>query len=926
MGQSKEPNAYEQQLVSLGRVLQTLREGDDIEALLTTALSYLQTHFQPDLIWLGLYDRVDHRLVGKGGALPSGEDSAFLKQRFVLTSGDLMEQVVIQQRPITLPDLREEARASEWRKVAKRSGIQGTMIFPISYKDRCFGVVMLGSRLWGNFPKTEEKALLSMIVGELATALNTVEIEWKRQQIKRPEQPLLTLIGQLGALPNLGQRLEAVVEQTHQFISPSRTSVYWFERQNRYFWRRVTNLKPSSRAIEDNQPVSGITVQEMSGFYQALASDQVVSIGEALSSLRADTTSRLMQQIRARSLMAAPILYQNELLGFLATEGSEARIWQDEEKSYLRAAAQLVALVAPLEELESTVEQTKLDQALTADIAHAIYSTDDWKATLKNTAELLGKRLKTDRFIVLMYDTEQERFEVCYQSYPNNRRPLASSLARLAEIDWQMLERSLGATAIENLEDDLRLGTWRDLLLELGIRSLLVCNAAPGQPLEGLVLICHEAPRSWSLPECELSQVVTQQIGLILRQWQLQKQNDHQQKMYQTIQWGLTTIQQTHQLELLERSALQYIAQILQAPMAALVSWSPGRRTGRIVQSGDTDGRFTFNPILKVSTFTDALVHRALEHNGLLTLSIDEVPVESRQWLNAPGIGQLLIMALRTAPEHEPTGVLIIADHLERHWSDRHFTALDTLVSQFAWSRRYLMLSEMLKLQREKLERLNWYKQRRMEEMYRSVKLSVKRLGEISNPHKDALSATRQQQIMRQINDAIDPVHRVVRDEPWQLQIKTETAPLVSLLRRALDRVDNLIKQRQLWSQVHNETNPMITGDIAKIELVLYELLLIACQRSHPGGRIDLWCRQLDHSWVELSITDDGAIEPRLIEDLEAGRAVDLLAPSMLDKPPGLHLAICQSLMKQMGSEFNLYRLEDGRIMSRLVLSLGMGR
>jgi GAF domain-containing protein len=925
MGQSKEPNTYEQQLVSLGRVLQALREGDDVEALVVIALSYLQSHFHHDLIWLGLYDRIDHRLVGKGGNLPSNEDEAFLKQRFVLTSGDLMEQVVIQQRLITLPDLREEVRASEWRKVARRSGIQGTIIFPISYKNQCFGVVMLGSRFWGNFPKTEDKALLLMILGELAAALNTAEAEWKRQQIKRPEQPLLTLISQLGALPNLGQRLEAVVDQTHRFILPSRTSVYWFERQHRYFWRRVTNLKSSSRGSDDNQPI-GITVQEMSGFYQALASDQMVAIGESLSSLKADTTSRLMQQIRARSLMAAPILYQNELLGFLATEGSEARIWQDEEKSYLRAAAQLIAQVAPLEELESTIEQTKLDQSLTAEIAHAIYSTDDWKITLKKTADLLGKRLKTDRFVVLMYDTEQEQFEVCYQSYLNNRRPLSPALAGLAEIDWQMLERSVGATAIENLEDDLRLGSWRDLLLELGIRSLLVCNAAPGQPLEGLVLICHEAPRSWSLPEYELSQVVTQQIGLILRQWQLQKQNDHQQKMYQTIQWGLTTIQQTHQLELLERSALQYIAQILQAPMAALVSWSPGRRTGRIVQSGDPDGRFTFNPILKVSTFTDALVHRALEQTGLLPLSIDEVPVESRQWLNAPGIGQLLIMALRTAPEHEPTGVLIIADHLDRHWSDRHFTALDTLVSQFAWSRRYLMLSEMLKLQREKLERLNWYKQRRMEEMYRSVKLSVRRLSEVSSPNKDALAATRQQQILRHLSEAIDPIHRVIRDEPWQLQIKTDTVPLVSLLRRALDRVDNLIKQRQLWSQVHNETNPMITGDIAKIELVLYELLLIACQRSHPGGRIDLWCRQLDQSWVELSITDDGTIEPRLIEDLEAGRSVDLLAPSMLDKPPGLHLAICQALIKQMGAEFNLYKLEDGRIMSRLVLSLGTGR
>ena len=927
MGQSKEPNTSEQQLVSLGRVLQALREGTDIDGSIETALAYLKSSFNYELVWVGLYDRIDHCLIGKGGKLPEDKESAFLKQRLSLSSGDLLEQVVIQQRPVAIVDLRQEARAGEWRKLARKCAIQGTIMFPICYKDRCFGVAILGSRLWGNFPGTEEKAQLSIVLGSLAAVLETVEAEWRRQQIKRPEKPLLSLLSQLQALPNLGQRLEAIVEESHQFIAPSRTSVYWFERQQRYFWRRVSNAKPNSRALEENQPISGITVQEMSSFYQALASDQVVAIGESLSSLKADMTSRLMQHIRARSLIAAPILYQNQLMGFLAAEGSEARIWQEEEKNYLRAAAQLIALVAPLEDMETTVEQTKLDQVLTAEIAHAIYSANDWKVTLKNAAALLGKRLKTDRFVVLAYDPEVDHFEVCYQSYAHNRRPLSSSLKRLTPLDWQMLERNLATIPIENLDEDLRLGAWRDLLLELGVRSLLVCNTATGQSLEGVVLVCHDAPRAWSNPECELTQVVAQQIGLILRQWQLQKQNDQQQKIYQTIQWGLTTIQQTQQLELLERSALQYIAQIIQAPMAALISWFPGRRTGRLVQLGNVEDRFSFHPVLKVSIYTDTLVNRALQHEGLLPLSIDDIPAETRHWLNAPGIGQLLVMALRTASEHEPTAILIIADHLDRQWVDRHFNALGTLVSQFAWSRRYLMLSESLKIQRERLERLSWYKQHRLEDLYRSVKTGIKRLEEVPTPNKDALAATRQQQILHQLSDAINPVQQVIRNEQWQLQAKTETVPLASLLRRALDRVDSLIKQRQIWSQVHNETNPMITGDIVKIELVLYELLLIACHRSRPGGgRIDLWCRQLDPNWIEVAITDDGTIEPRLLEDLESGRATDLLAPSMLDKPPGLHLAICQSLMRQMGAEFNLYRLEDNRIMSRLVLPMVSGQ
>jgi len=88
------------------------------------------------------------------------------------------------------------------------------------------------------------------------------------------------------------------------------------------------------------------------------------------------------------------------------------------------------------------------------------------------------------------------------------------------------------------------------------------------------------------------------------------------------------------------------------------------------------------------------------------------------------------------------------------------------------------------------------------------------------------------------------------------------------------------------------------------------------------GGRIDIWCRTLDPHWLELSITDNGVIEPRLLEELHTGRSQDLLAPSTLDQPPGLHLFICQSLMQQIGGEFNLYKLEDSRILSRLIIPI----
>lgn len=923
MGQPKEPNAYEKQLVALGRVLQTLREEENTTVLVETTLSYLQTACDYSLLWLGLYDRLDHCMIGKGGVIPNN-DVAFLNKRFTLQPGDILEQVVIEQRPVGVPDLREEMRAGEWRRLARNLNIQGTIIFPIRYRDICYGVVLLGSSLWGVSPSAEEKARLSIILGELATVFHKIEVDWQREQTKHPDEPLLRLLASLRSLPDFPQRLEAVVEETHRFIAPSRTNIYWFERKRRYFWRRVGNLRKAAAFSEAAQAVSGITVQEVSGFYQALISDQLVAIGEAHSSLKAEVTGRLMQLIRARSLLAAPILFQDELIGFLAVEGNEPRIWADEEKRYIRGAAQLVALMAPLEDMEAAIQQTRSDQILTAQVARAIYSDEDWKSTLAFTAKHLNDRFHTERFWVLVYDSDQRHFIVGYQSQLSNRRLLPTPLPPLSALDFQTLELSTEPIAIENLEDDLRFMAWREQFLELGVRSLLVCNTAPGGLPEGVVILTHEATRTWQQNERDLLQIVSQQIGVILHQWQLQRQTDQQQKVHQTIHWGLTALQQTGNVDQLEWSAMQHVAQILQVPLATLVTWQPGRRAGRITAPVVGNNQFLLKPDTVVPVHTDPLIQWVVQSDELLSLSAESLSAETRQWLNAPGLGELLVMALRTTPEHQPMGIVLVADGPGRRWAERHLMALGTLVSQFAWSRRALILTDLLKTQREDLERLNWYKHRRLEDIHRVLGTGIRRLNELGT-RQDALTGTRHQQILRQFGNSLAGLTQVLKNEEWRMRIYGGNVALVSLLRRSLEQAEGIVKQRQLWTQVHNDFNLSISGDVLKIEAVLNEVLLAACMRSPLGGRIDIWCRPIDTTLLDLSITDSGVIEPRLLEELQSGRSVDLLAPSTLDQPPGLHLKICQAVTKQLGIDLTFSQLEDNRVLTRLVLPVAAG-
>lgn len=968
MGQPQKSIAAEQQILSLGRVLQSLREEDDVDVLIETTISYLKEQFDYKLIWIALYDRLNHILFGKGGITPD-HDTSFLRQRVVLSPGDLLEQVVIEQHPLGIADLQTEIRAPEWRKIAEKSHIQGTIILPIRYKDRCLGVLLLGSERWGYLLTGEAKARLMMVLGELGAVLYQNEMYLQQKQTKRSDEPLLELLENLRTLSNLNQRLEATVQATHKFVSPSRTNVYWFEREGRYFWCRMSNQLVTIDRNPSSQQAAGMTVQELSDFYYALTVNQIVSIGDARSSLKSHFTAKLLQRLKVRSLLAAPIIWQKNLLGFLAVESNEPRIWTETDKNFVQGAAGLISLVATTESMESTIKQIQEDAQLTSQVAQGIYSEHDLQETLDSCAKRVLARLAATRFLLLQYNPEENNYQFIYQSQPHNRRPLAFALNTLKELDGQLLQRSNQAVEIENLDEDLRFFNWRPLLLESGVRSLLICKCTHEHIPATLLVITHETHRSWTTLEKELLWAVSQQIGVIVRQWQLHNHTTQQQKTSQAFEQCLRILTQSQNSKIevekkhLERTALEQIASILGCPLAVLLSWSPGESWAEIIPGVVGNSLFGIFSDASISIQTEALIQWALSTESYLTLNVDNLPPKTRNWLNTPDKGQILVMALRTNTDYEITGVVLLADYQERHWSEQNLSATATLISQLAWWRREKQITRLLESTTKELQQLNWYKHRRLEEIQRITALSLKQIHDLGIPTNE-LTQMRYELLLRQLDHTAASMSGILKLEQWQLHISWETMPIASLLKRSLERIENLLKQQKLWIGVHGlgqqieEQSPKnsllargvpsssaqsamaIAGDIVKIELVIHELLVNACNCSQTGGRIDIWCRRLDASKssdlkrssdsggtehqtsLELSITYNGAIEPQLLTELHDNTPKDVLAPSKLDQPPGLHLLICQNLMQVLGGELNFYQLPDNRVVSRLLLTL----
>ncbi|MEH2014323.1 sensor histidine kinase [Nostoc sp.] len=968
MGQPQKPIAAEQQILSLGRVLQSLREEEDVDVLIETTISYLKEQFDYRLIWIALYDRLNHILFGKGGITPD-RDTSFLRQRVVLSPGDLLEQVVIEQHPLGIADLQTEIRAADWRKIAEKFHIQGTIILPIRHKDRCLGLLLLGSERWGYLLTGEAKARLMMVLGELGAVLYQNEIDLQHKQTKRTDEPLLELLENLRTLTNLNQKLEAAVQATHKFVSPSRTNVYWFEREGRYFWCRMSNQLVKIDRNSSNQQAAGITVQELSDFYYALAVNQIVSIGDARSSLKSHFTAKLLQRLKVRSLLAAPIIWQKNLLGFLAVESNEPQIWTETDKNFVQGVAGLISLVAPAESMESTVKQIQEDAQLTSQVAQGIYSQHDLQETLHSCAKRVLARLAATRFLLLQYDPEQNNYQFIYQSQPYNRRALTFTLHPLKELDGQLLQRSTQAVEIENLDEDLRFFNWRPFLLENGVRSLLVCKCTHEHIPAALLVITHETHRSWTTLEKELLWAVSQQIGVILRQWQLHNRTTQQQKTSQAFEECLRILTQSQNSKIevkkkhLERTALEQIASILGCPLAILLSWSPGESWAKIIPGVIDNSKFGIFSDASIPIQAEALIQWALATESYLILKVDDLPPETRKWLNAPDKGQILVMALRTNADYETTGVVLLADYQECRWSEQNLSATITLISQLAWWRREKQITQLLESTTEELRQLNWYKHRRSEEIQRITAHSLRQIHDLGIPANE-LTQMRYQLLLRQLDHTTTSMSGMLKLEYWQLNISWETITIASLMKRSLERIENLVKQQKLWIGVHGlgqqieeqspknsslakgvptsntQSSMAIAGDIVKIELVIHELLVTACNRSQIGGRIDIWCRRLDASKIldtnyssattesehrtslELSITYNGAIEPELLTELHNNTPKDVLAASNLDQPPGLHLLICQNFMQKLGGQLNFYQLPDNRVVSRLLLPL----
>ncbi|MDB9525108.1 GAF domain-containing protein [Oscillatoria sp. CS-180] len=917
----------ERRLVALARILKLLRDTEDFEYLVSSLLENLKEELGYTLLWFGIYQRTQQQVVSQGYV--ASKPHRLLKSNFSLEPGDLMEQVVVQQRPLIINDLQVESRIAAWNTLAEQLDIQGALMFPVRRREVCYGVLLMGSNQWGQTISNSDRTFISTICGALADVLHKREQALQTQKRKDPGTAVFSLIEQLRTVVDRDEQLSIVAQSIFQFVDADRVRIFWLNSTDFEFWERLTIQAPSSKnqkRYTSDAPGLTISASKIKGVYQVLHNQQLLVVGEAQSSHTASVPDQFMKLLKASALMVTPIFEHQMLLGFISVENKKPQVWNEANRDYLTTVASLTGLMMPSLSVEEVRQQSDAEVQLLTGLVHSIQNDSDWHQTLEKCGEDICQATDAQHFLVLLHDAERGGYNIVFRKTGPLRNRLSLTWPTLDEVDWQMLESSESAIAINDLTNDLKLLAWRENFQTLEAQSLLACNVAPGNAPEGIVVLASRAPRQWSPADSQLLQKIGHQIGLILRQWQLQRQTDQQEDLYGSIQWGLRTLQQTSQLEQLEESACQNLIDLLHASLVVLVTWHVGDPIARVSHLISHSMDFTVNQEVDIPIGSDAIINWAQQTDGPLSVTWEDFPPETRQWISAPPESKFLLMVLKTADRHVPNGVWIVAAGPDRKWTDHDFSLISLLSSQLAWSRRHLSVVNLLLSRQESLEMLNWYKHKRLAEVYRHLDANLQRLSDPMTGEKD-LTHQQQLQLVRQLGTLTHGLKEILHKEAWELQSHQQTTPLISLLNRLMERVNPLIQARHLWAKVHNDSNVIIAGDLEKIEFVLFELVVAACERSPEQGRLDIWCRPLDRSFMELSITDDGDVPRQLLKDLKHGRPDDILVPSPLDGPPGLHFSICRTLIHQLGGQFSMQKLDDGRIMTRLLLAIaGKGK
>lgn len=912
-----EPTATPRSLLAmLGELSAILQAATGFPEKQVAFFGVLREQLGFDLAWIGTLDPQNKGIQGRGGFVHDSAHS-LLTSKLPIVPGEFIDRVTSHRENFITANIKEDPRAKAWWSNTRDWGIQGAVCFPLTYQGQCLGLCLLGSRRWGLLLSNEEEQTLKVLGDLVGSAISQDKVQKESARQSMLTAPLLVLADRLRQPQQMDPVFQTVVDELYQRLTPSRTAIYWLDLDRREFWVRAVSQRFNCG------PVAGtrLALRDLYGLYQELKEDRIVAITDARSDLRGFISQAYLVKFRMLSLLAHPIIYQGDLLGYLAVEQTDqSRVWQTEEHQLVRAMANLLGVTTTQARLYEVTRRQALEQTLINQITRDIRNTLDPDQVLQAAVERLGSSLGVDRCLVLNFSLDEE-IEVLHEYRKTNISSASGTVPSPAHELEQRTLTSAVPVAIDDIEADFRFLSWRDFLRTSSTRSLMVCGTAyQGRPNGILVMHYCYQPHSWTSEEKSIVQAVADQVGIALGQAQLYRRSQEQAEIELRINQVGRAVRSAIPIGQVAQFSLRELSQAMEAPLTAFLFCKPSddivtlnhvySQSDWMRLPEDTTLQIANNPYIQAIFGSPEPVE--------LLLDPATAPGGPHRLLWKQGVRSILGMRLQMGKQ--TLGMVLALNGESKRWGNGFCQILTRLAGEFALAFSQAEAFEKLQELSQQLQQLNEYKNNmvsisshEMRTPLASIRAYVETM--ISDPDLDGEMVREFMQGMEieciRLTDLLDNLNTLVSLESRRTEWQYVQISVQDLLKQTITRVHSVAEQNHVEVQASIVMPPdfVIEVDDQKVEKVLGNLLENACKHTRPGciAILSVGPSPTGRDWIEFSVKDNGPGIPADKLDMlfqPFVRIQDVMNHSK--GGAGLGLAICKEIVDQMGGRLEV--------------------
>jgi signal transduction histidine kinase len=914
-------------LLILGALSRILERPGDFQEKIQHVFNVFEQDLGFHLGWIGLLEDNNKVIAGKGGFAPTQE--TILLNRRTVKPGDLIDLISHHQTLIQIGNLQEDLRCRDWWSYATEWNIQGTIGFPIMHQGKCLGVGILGLTRWGRPLDREAEQGIYLFGNLLGTALTQDTGRAAKQEALN--SPLYTLADRLRQPQDADTIFQTVCAEIHERIQPSRTVIYWLDPDQRDFWVRamVQTIQPqeqtktqTKRAVPSISLGQRFSLKELYSLHQALKADRLVSIPDCLNDVRGLIGQNYLKRTQLTALMAYPIIYQNELLGYLSVEMcTEPRLWTNEESRLLTALAHLIGVTTMQVRLYEVSKRQALEQTLINQITRDIRDSLDPDQVLRAAVQRLGEHLNVDRCLVLDYNhTPEGPLDILHQYCGTGVIKFTGKFpAPGSAIEKQGLTSST-PVAIDDVETDFRFLSWRKELSMGATRSLLVCGTAyQGQPNGILCLHRCYAPQNWTQEERSIVQAVAEQVGVALGQAVTYHQAKEQALLEHRLNQAARHVRGAGDSKAILHQALVQLTDVLDSAQAVFLRQEPNASVLTLEESFRRPlFRLSFLPQVEPEDPVFSLLERdslSLENPFVQEVLHYSEPIACSQndwfqWSLGTAIKSLIAVRVQSA------GMILILDDKLRTWSAGERQLFSRLVQETTLAYNQACAFEKLQDLSYQLKQLNEYKSNmvgiashEMRTPLASMRLYVETI--LNEPEIDRdlvyeLMGGMEKECAR-LTNLLDDLTTLVNLEASNSAWNFQDVFVESIIQKVVQQAKPTIAEFSTDFSVEKLSSELcLNTDSQKLIDVLHNLIDNACRHTRIGCRVVFKAIPQGQN-ILFTVEDNGPGIPT--DKLNSLFQPFVRVQEVMNHSKGgagLGLAICKETIVQMGGEITV--------------------